>query len=126
MERIKNESFFILILPLIIPFLMVIRGIIVMRDAIKRDIEEKKGNAPVHEFMLPRDMANQKNIEAANTLRGYKLLLWGIIFLFGSIVLEFMALQLTDVSMLLVAGILLVIEIIVNVLIFKTIVPHLE
>lgn len=126
MDRIKNESFLVLILPLIIPFLMVIRGMLVMRDAIKREIEEKRGNSPVHEFTLPREMANQKNIEAANTLRGYKLLLRGVILLIGSLVIEFMALQFSDISMLIVALILVAIEIVVNVLIFKTIVPHLE
>lgn len=126
MDRIKNESFWVLILPLIIPFLMVIRGMLVMREAIKREIEEKRGNSPVNEFTLPRDMANQKNIEAANTLRGYKLLLWGVILLISSIAILFLALEFSDISILTVSLVLVAIEIIVNVLIFKTIVPHIE
>ena len=75
-------QYFWIILPAILPILMIIRGVLVFRGRLNKELygtTNKNGFHKVNEFTLPTELHNEKNIEISNLLCGYWTLVIGLI-----------------------------------------------
>lgn len=124
-------QYFWIILPAILPILMIIRGVLVFRGRLNKDLygtTKKDGFHKVSEFTLPTELHNEKNIEISNLLRGYWTLVVGLIlFVCWMIYAYVFTFNVQSTSKLpIVSVVFYVVEMIINAIIVKLTAPHLE
>lgn len=123
--------YFWIIFPAILPILMIIRGVLVFRGRLNKELygtTKKDGFHKVSEFTLPTELHNEKNIEISNLLRGYWTLVSGLIlFLCWMIYAYVFTFNVQSTSKLpIVSVVFYVVEMIINAIIVKRTAPHLE
>lgn len=126
-----SMQYFWIILPAVLPILMIIRGVLVFRGRLNKELygtTNKSGFHKVSEFTLPTELHNEKNIEISNLLRGYWLLVIGLIlFVCWMIFAYVFTFNVQATSKLpIVSLVLYVVEMIINAIIVKRTAPHLE
>ena len=124
-------QYFWIIFPAILPILMIIRGVLVFRGRLNKELygtTKKDGFHKVSEFTLPTELHNEKNIEISNLLRGYWTLVIGLIlFVCWMIYAYVFTFNVQATSKLpIVSLVFYVVEMIINAIIVKRIAPHLE
>ena len=124
-------QYFWIIFPVILPILMIIRGVLVFRGRLNKDLygtTKKDGFHKVSEFTLPTELHNEKNIEISNLLRGYWTLVSGLIlFLCWMIYAYVFTFNVQTTSNLTIISVIsFVVELILNAIIVKRTAPHLE
>lgn len=124
-------QYFWIILPAILPILMIIRGVLVFRGRLNKELygtTKKNGFEKVSEFTLPTELHNEKNIEISNLLRGYWTLVIGLIlFVCWMIYAYVFTFNVQATSKLpIVSLVFYVVEMIINAVIVKRTAPHLE
>lgn len=121
--------YFWIIFPAILPILMIIRGVLVFRSRLFKELYgTKKGFEKVSEFTLPTELHNKKNIEISKLLRGYWLLVIGLILFVCWMIFAYVYVfnvQATS-KLSIVSLVLYVVEMIINAIIVKRTAPHLE
>ncbi len=123
--------YFWIIFPVTLPILMIIRGVLVFRGRLNKELygtTKKKGFEKVNEFTLPTELHNEKNIEISNLLRGYWTLVIGLIlFVCWMIYAYVFTFNVQATSKLpIVSLVFYVVEMIINAIIVKRTAPHLE
>ena len=123
--------YFWIIFPAILPILMIIRGVLVFRGRLNKELygtTKKDGFHKVSEFTLPTELHNEKNIEISNLLRGYWTLVVGLIlFVCWMIYAYVFTFNVQSTSKLpIVSVVFYVVEMIINAIIVKRTAPHLE
>lgn len=124
-------QYFWIILPAILPILMIIRGVLVFRGRLNKELygtTKKNGFHKVNEFTLPTELHNEKNIEISNLLRGYWTLVIGLILFVCCMIYAYVFtfnVQATS-KLPIVSVVLYVVEMIINAIIVKRTAPHLE
>lgn len=124
-------QYFWIIFPAILPILMIIRGVLVFRGRLNKELygtTKKNGFHKVSEFTLPTELHNEKNIEISNLLRGYWTLVVGLIlFVCWMIYAYVFTFNVQSTSKLpIVSVVFYVVEMIINAIIVKLTAPHLE
>ncbi len=124
-------QYFWIIFPAILPILMIIRGVLVFRGRLNKELygtTKKDGFEKVNEFTLPTELHNEKNIEISNLLRGYWTLVVGLIlFVCWMIYAYVFTFNVQSTSKLpIVSVVFYVVEMIINAIIVKLTAPHLE
>lgn len=124
-------QYFWIILPAILPILMIIRGVLVFRGRLNKDLygtTKKDGFHKVSEFTLPTELHNEKNIEISNLLRGYWTLVSGLIlflcWMIYAYVFTFNVQANSNIAIISVIS--FVVELVINAIIVKRTAPHLE
>lgn len=110
---------------------MIVRGVLVFRGRLNKELygtTKKNGFEKVNEFTLPTELHNEKNIEISKLLRGYWLLVIGLIlFLCWMIFAYVYTFNVQATSKLpIVSVVSYVVEMIINAVIVKRTAPHLE
>ena len=124
-------QYFWIIFPVTLPILMIIRGVLVFRGRLNKELygtTNKDGFHKVSEFTLPTELHNEKNIEISNLLRGYWTLVIGLIlFVCWMIYAYVFTFNVQATSKLpIVSLVFYVVEMIINAIIVKRTAPHLE
>lgn len=120
-----------IILPAIFPIFMIIRGVLVFRGRLNKDLygtTKKDGFHKVSEFTLPTELHNEKNIEISNLLRGYWTLVIGLILFVCWMIYAYVFtfnVQATS-NLTIISVISFVVELVINAIIVKRTAPHLE
>ena len=124
-------QYFWIIFPVILPILMIIRGVLVFRCRLNKELygtTNKNGFHKVSEFTLPTELHNEKNIEISNLLRGYWTLVIGLIlflcWMIYAYVFTFNVQAMSNIAI--ISVILFILELILNAIIVKRTAPHLE
>lgn len=123
--------YFWIIFLVTLPISMIIRGVLAFRCRLNKDLygtTNKNGFEKVSEFTLPTELHNKKNIEISNLLRGYWLLVIGLIlFVCWMIFAYVFTFNVQATSKLpIVSLVLYVVEMIINAIVVKRTAPHLE
>lgn len=124
-------QYFWIILPAILPISMIVRGVLVFRGRLNKELygtTKKNGFEKVSEFTLPTELHNEKNIEISKLLRGYWLLVIGLILFLCWMIFAYVYtfnVQ-TSTKLPIVSVVLYVVEMIINAVIVKRTAPHLE
>ena len=123
--------YFWIVFPAILPISMIIRGVIAFRCRLNKELygtTNKNGFEKVSEFTLPTELHNKKNIEISKLLRGYWLLVIGLILFVCWLIFAYVYtfnVQATS-KLSIVSLVLYVVEMIINAIIVKRTAPHLE
>ena len=124
-------QYFWIIFPAILPILMIIRGVLVFRGRLNKELygtTKKDGFHKVSEFTLPTELHNEKNIEISNLLRGYWTLVIGLILFVCWMIYAYVFtfnVQATS-NLTIISVISFVVELVINAIIVKRTAPHLE
>lgn len=123
--------YFWIVFPAILPISMIIRGVLAFRCRLNKELygtTNKNGFEKVSEFTLPTELHNKKNIEISKLLRGYWLLVIGLILFVCWLIFAYVYtfnVQATS-KLSIVSLVLYVVEMIINAIIVKRTAPHLE
>lgn len=124
-------QYFWIILPAILPILMIIRGVLVFRGRLNKELygtTKKDGFEKVSEFTLPTELHNEKNIEISSLLRGYWTLVSGLILFVCWMIYAYVFtfnVQ-ANSNLAIISVISFVVELVINAIIVKRTAPHLE
>lgn len=121
--------YFWIIFPAILPILMIIRGVLVFRSILFKELYGTKNDfEKVSEFTLPTVLHNEKNIEISNLLHGYWTLVIGLIlfvcWMIYAYVFTFNVQAMSNIAIISVIS--FIVELILNAVIVKRTAPHLE